>query len=86
MVEANAFVRSQFVIRLKVNIQRTSCSSVLKRFEEYNSRRLRPFPRYDSAYRTIFHRLEIGMNCVSDELTRCYKKCKQQSHLKCPKF
>lgn len=82
MVEANAFARSLVLIRLEVNIQH---SSVLKCFKVslVSVLALRYVQFVD--YQDLFHRLEIGMHRVSEELTKYYKKCKQQLHLKCPK-
>lgn len=82
MVEANAFARSLVVMRLKVNTQCTSLSSVLKLFKDSRRQRLLYIPQD----LVIFRELEDGMHCVSEELTKYYKECKQQSHLKQPKF
>lgn len=75
MVEVNAFAQSMVVIGLKVSIQRISRSSVLKLFKGY----------LHIPYYSLFPKLESGMQCVSEELVRRYKKCKHQLHLQHPK-
>lgn len=77
MVEANAFARSLVVISLEVNNQRTSHSSVLK-----VSKDVSPTAFFVFFYGGIFNPLNSGMQCVSEELARRIRKCKQQSHLK----
>lgn len=77
LVDANALTRSLVVIGYVVSIQRISLSlnSLLKFFEGYSIG-----PSFESI-RYTFYGLEIVMDCVSEELTKCYNKCKQQSHL-----
>lgn len=74
MVEAHTFARSIVLKILKVNIQYTSHSSVLKCFKDL--RQPRPFFSFEDVYPHVFNRLEIGMQCVSEELKKRYKQCK----------
>lgn len=77
MVEVNAFAQSMVVIRLKVSIQRISRSSVLNYFKA--------IVLFRFYYHSMFRKLESGMQRVSEELARRYKKCKHQLHLQHPK-